>query len=136
MASFDVGMVFEMRLPRGIVSSHQSFVVRTMAKKNSRNNPDSSSSAERRDRGVSSLCLATFNCSKILLTSNSIIIHANNQEGVGVGSGFSSIKRIYIFYSSSIAHRLLHGKIVKEEANYFCKNLCSVFSPRLGEHHL
>ncbi|KAL4572743.1 hypothetical protein LXL04_019526 [Taraxacum kok-saghyz] len=25
--------------------------------------------------------------SKILLTSNSLIVHANNQEGVGVGSG-------------------------------------------------
>ncbi|KAL4559660.1 hypothetical protein LXL04_031803 [Taraxacum kok-saghyz] len=52
MASFDVGKVFEIRAPRGTVSSHQSFVVRAMGKKNSQNNSDSSSSAGNGDPSI------------------------------------------------------------------------------------
>lgn len=52
MASFDVGKVFEIRVPRGTVSSHQSFVVRAMGKKNSQNNSDSSSSAGNDDHSI------------------------------------------------------------------------------------
>ncbi|KVH98254.1 Protein of unknown function DUF179 [Cynara cardunculus var. scolymus] len=43
MVSFDVGKAFEIRVPRGTVSSRTSFVVRAMGKKNSQNNSDSSS---------------------------------------------------------------------------------------------
>ena len=43
MVSFDVGKALEIRVPRGTVSSHKSFVVRAMGKKNSQNNSDSSS---------------------------------------------------------------------------------------------
>lgn len=52
MASFDVGKVCEIRVPRGTVSSHQSFVVRAMGKKNSQNNSDSSSSAGNGDQSI------------------------------------------------------------------------------------
>lgn len=52
IASFDVGKVFEIRAPRGTVSSHQSFVVRAMGKKNSQNNSDSSSSSGNGDHSV------------------------------------------------------------------------------------
>ncbi|KAI3737256.1 hypothetical protein L2E82_27253 [Cichorium intybus] len=52
MASFDFGKVFEIRVPRGTVSSHQSFVVRAMGKKNSQNNSDSSSSAGNGDHSI------------------------------------------------------------------------------------
>ncbi|KAI3807096.1 hypothetical protein L1987_23018 [Smallanthus sonchifolius] len=44
--------VFEIRVPRGTVSSRQSFVVRAMGKKNSQNNPDSSSSTGNGDHST------------------------------------------------------------------------------------
>lgn len=52
MVSFDVGKAFEIRVPRGTVSPHKSFVVRAVGKKNSQNNSDSSSPAGNGDHSI------------------------------------------------------------------------------------